>query len=130
MFPRPLFLLALALLAPASAGDSAPATYTPSVAFALQEDSTLAFVSWLPGAALADSYRVYGLDASGPHLLLDTADTAAPLGPSVVVSGGFAGYAVSGVIGGAESALRSTEICSRISTYPPPPSVSVWTCEG
>lgn len=116
-----LVLLILALVvSPVAAGDSS-AAYAPRDVAAVTLDNSSALVAWTPGDAIADSYRVYGLDTGGAVLLVDTAETQAPVAFAAVVAGGFSGYAVSGVKDGTESKpISGMGVGCIIITFHPP----------
>lgn len=117
-----LALLALVLLAPLVTGSAAD-PYAPARVMAEAAGTAAAIVEWTPGTEPADSYRVYGLQGSSLTLLVDTADTLAPLVLAVTVPAGYSEYAVSGVKNGLESNLVFSGAlslgCIRISTDPP-----------
>lgn len=123
MLRTALTFLTLAWLAPLSGAEDAAAAHAPRLALATPLHDALTLIEWLPGEVAADSYRIYGLDATGAAiLLLDTATTPTPATLAVSVPAGYSAYGVSGVHDGAESvrirALRPP--CILVETEPHP----------
>ena len=98
--PRLPLALALLLLLPFANADAATA---PAFVLAADADAAHALVAWAPGASPADAYRVYGVSPEGAFTLLAEAPSIAADGYARLVAGGYATYAVSGVVDGRES---------------------------
>ena len=132
MSRRILLALTLLLLAGPTARGGSTEEHAPIGVAAVEADGSSVLVTWSPGAVVADSFRVYGVDAAGATaLLLDTAQEGKLSTLGALVRSGFSTYAVSGVLDGRESQpvhdLFSTNgRCIRIQF--PPPSVSHEKC--
>ena len=100
----------------------------PAAAFSATYGEAHALVAWVPGAVAADVYRVYGIDGERmiPLSWVPAGDYSAD------VASGFATYAVTGIVGGAESAptlapdLGGSPAVPCVEADPgPPPGVAV-----
>jgi hypothetical protein len=121
MSPRNLLLTLALIVSPVAAGDGNE-SFSPRDVAVVALDDAQALVAWTPGEIPADSYRVYGIDANGPVLLVDSVSSLGAATLATVVTGGFPSYAVSGVKGGVESArtIGTGVGCVTVTLYPTP----------
>src|ERR1051325_2324851 len=104
----PVFL-ALIFAIPSGVADSSD--YAPT--FAVRFDLGLGtLVGWTPGEELAEAHRVYGLNVDATPVLLGTflGESPQSAASSLVVHSGYATYAVSGVVGSAESPMTTAAL--------------------
>lgn len=123
--PRAALLLALTLLLPTALADDA-ADAAPAFVAALDADGAQALVAWAPGELPADAYRVYGVSAGGAFTLLAEAPALVADGHAALVEGGYATYAVTGVVGGRESPPTVAAGCVTYEDFPWGISVGTW----
>lgn len=119
----PLVLTALLVLAASAEAREPWAPLAVNAAATSVAFVGVVVVSWVPGAQLADEYKVYGV--SGTELVL----VALAAGTSATVPPGYPGYAVSGVLDGVESeAVNALTIPCATLDLDPPPGVAAGNC--
>lgn len=94
----PVVVLVAVLVPQAAASDEA---WAPTAVVALRLSETETRLSWAPGTEVADYYLVWGVAGQTHDLLANV--SLEQIADGALVVAGYASYAVSGVLAGAES---------------------------
>lgn len=119
MFWKPAFLIVLLVTFIPLVEANEPSA--PVAVAALDVGGDYALVAWVPGGAPADEYRIYGISTGGARTWLTTFAPADTSPTVLLVDGGFATYAVTGVLHGQESDMvyAAHSACVTLDDNPP-----------
>lgn len=129
--PTIIVLLLCAAMSP-SLVTAEPAAAQPLAAVAVLAGADAALVTWVPGAELADTYRIYGKLGETIELVAEVPGGATSF--ATIVDGGYDGYAVSAVVGSSETSTTNATwggpYCVRLDFSTVPPGVRLTPCSG